>query len=281
MKKPLIASVAAMALGSAMLIGQAAHAATGGSNQRQILIGTFTFENDFGHLPYPVRGVSGSSGGSINQSQFIRNWTGNYNDWPDPTSQQRLYADELVDYGYGNVDMFVDPGNPMQVSSPNGFAPWDQHPTMPDDMYPVAYYVNIFFLHSSLNEQRGYGNPLWRPGNSGVAYNNLTSNVFSSPGENMWIGDKGFMDSPSHVNTPQWDEGLRSESKLFGFADGHVERLPQEAWWVTNGNFWGGFNPQAQLAAEPDFRPRMWDVLHANPQGGNNNWQNMDRAHFP
>lgn len=266
----LLISILLPALGSART---SALRAVGQNNQRQIMIATMGFETDNKHLPYPQRGVTGNSG-SLGESNFLRNWTGNWSAFPDQTNQIRIWADELVDMEYITTESFDDPEHRQRISSPDGLVDFTNQPEAQRTvggtlLAPISYQINIFFINSSLNwDKRGnYApanpNPLWRRGANG--FNNMTAEVFSAPAENAYIGDTAFTDSPAAVARPAWDDGPRSADKLYAFADGHVELVPEIEWSAPN-TWWSGYDPAGE---DPEFRARLWDVRHSNPQGGN------------
>ena len=104
-------------------------------------------------------------------------------------------------------------------------------------------------------------------------FNKMTAEVFSAPALNMYIGDAAISNTNPGVVWPHWDDGERDDDKLFGFADGHVEMVPQVEWWANT--FWGSYDPSAE---DPRFRARLWDIKHSNPLGGG--WQDLDINHY-
>ncbi|MFW6336029.1 MAG: hypothetical protein ACOC3G_02745 [Phycisphaeraceae bacterium] len=199
----------------------------------------------------------------------------------------RIWADELVDFDFATTDVFDDPQHVQQVSSPDGNYAMKEYTEIPESertvngqlLASISYQINIFFVNSSLNQDKAKNEDnypgvkgLWKPAKG--AYNRMTAEVFSAPAQNAYIGDKAFQDSPRAVVWPGWDVGARQDDKLFAFADGHVELVPQIEWWATS--WWSGYNPAAE---DPRFRARLWDVKHTNPQGGDWN-AGMDRGSY-
>ena len=250
--------------------------AVGRANQRNIVLASVVFQGDAGHLPYPLRGVTEGLQGAINESRFLRSWT-RWGGWADQSREERLYADELLDLKCAAEGIFADPGNIQHVWTGDTCVPYTQQANLPDDRYPISYLVNIFMTNSTLREQNGRppeSRPRWKYGPEGVRYNHLRTADFSLPGENAWVADQAFADEPPGVARPAWDSGYRVQNKLFGFMDGHVELLKLEEWYATT--FWMGYDPHAE---DPAFRPRLWDVRHASPQGGP--WTCMDENSYP
>ena len=270
----IIAILAAMLLPALKSAREKAYLVTGCSNQRQILLATSAFEGDFGILPYPSNGVTeGLEWPSPAESRFANSWSGNgvgVNGPMDTNGRWRMYGDELIDAGLLSIDVFSDPGAPMMIKDK---ANWDLSPHRDgaDYVYGKAawsYRVNIFLWHSSLNGGRNPGsNPVWSPAagttNSAGMFNSLRSTIVPQPSMSTWIGDQAFTDSDLGCR-PTWDVSARSNGvKVMGFFDGHVEVVPRQEWYSST--FWSGYNPASEL---PSFRPHLWDVRHADPQGG-------------
>ncbi len=235
----------------------AARRAVGMSNQRQIMIATMGFATELGNLPYPQRGVTGG-GGSTSESAFLRSWT-DWGQWPNQTNQKRIWADELVDFEFITTDAFDDSQHVQQVMSanapPNDIVDYTAQPEADRTvggrlLAPISYQINIFFINSSLNEDKASDYPgnvrgLWQRGSNG--FNRMTPDVFLSPSDNAYIGDAGWSDAPTAVVRPAWDAGFRSSDKLFAFGDGHVEVVPQIEWWSDT--FWGAITPPPKTPA--------------------------------
>ena len=286
----IISVLAAMLLPALQRAREQAYLAAGRNNQKQILLATKMFLDDYQHYPYPYGGISeGLELPNPIESAFADPYDGNGAGVSDPLNvggadTWRLYADELLDAGYvTTADIFSDPGLPQTIKVN---ADWELEEYGKDASYvfgkaEITYKVNNFFWASSLLDGRGYGTPRWKscgdPTNAGklaAMYNNLKEDMLARPSENMWIGDQSFNDA-DHGCRPCWDGAYRENSgKIMGFFDGHVEYLRQEEWYSTT--FWGGYNPAAE---SPNFRGRLWDIRHANPLGGG--YTKMDRSNYP
>ncbi len=284
----IIALLVAMLLPALQNARDKAYMATARSNQRQILIATFTFEGDFGHLPYPSNGVSeGLAWPSPAESRFANAYSGNSIGVTGPMNvngRYRMYGDELMDAEMiTTTAVFSDPGLPQMIKHQ---ADWSLLPHRPGAAYtfgkaPWTYRVNLFFWHSSLQQGKGYGTPRWSPVNrtaptvaqKAAMYNALRTILIPYPSESMWIGDQAFTDA-DHACRPSWDGASRDAGvKIMGFFDGHVEAVPWDEWYSKT--IWGTYNPAAEAAS---FRPRLWDILHVDPLGGG--YSQMDRNNY-
>jgi len=285
----ILALLVALLMPSLKRARDLARDAVGKANQRQILAASFTFEAGWDHLPYPAYGVSDpASTASVKASRFADSWD-NWAAWPTDPREERLYADELVDGGYAPEGLFSDPGNPQSIWKGGG-AYELYRPDLPQayGKAPISYLPNHFLLCSSLQPQGGpgrnpsvptMGRPRWRGAANDTAaerakmFNRLRGDAFRRPQENALLGDQSHSDS--HPTAwPSWDTPPRDTDKVFAFADGHVEMLPQAAWYATT--FWSGYIPDAE---SPEFRSRLWDVVNEVPAGGE--WRMMDLYNYP
>ena len=268
----------------------AANAATGQSNQRQIVLSMSAFQADRNDtLPYPYFGNS-ATGGTFNlrTSAFANSWAwvGAWGGETDPNDTRwRMYADELLDTGYLAAFMFSDAGMPQQMWSGS------QATTIPIEGTPgltkhtISYQMNAMFLRSSVIDdpnsggispgtQGDFGTPAWsvyeahQATDMSLQRNNLNGGIFIDPGAAMLI-----MDSAMHTNAPgaesYWptsDVMRQDEYLVCAFADGHVEALGVGE--IIRPNGWTqGIGVPSEWAGT-SFRYDAWDFWNSTPLGG-------------
>jgi prepilin-type N-terminal cleavage/methylation domain-containing protein len=310
----IITILAAMLLPALQRARQQAHTAHGMANQRQIMQAVQMFNDDFGHMPYPEKGLTDGLAGAVDESSFVESDDG----WNAPSAPAgpRLWADELLTGDYVPAPVFSDPGLDQTIMG-DGFAFYvlpDVDPAAVVGEHELNYAYNVFFNYSSLNaDADNWGgaahNPAWSPsgGADGEMYNNLRMSMFPNPSDGSFIGDRNFQGTDVHhvAGKPSWDDhgsGFRAApgaegrgllvaaghaadqggDKLFGFLDGHVERLRVAEYLYYNVNTGSDFfNATLDWDKGPSkFRRRLWDVRHKDPEGGDTYNGRMDSAHY-